>query len=318
MEVRFWGVRGSIPSPIPPQALEDKIVDLLVGASGLGLATSEAARAHLRSLPVHQRGTLGGNTTCMEVSAEGHRIIIDAGSGVKELGWGLMAQEFGKGQGEAHFLFSHTHWDHIMGIPFFVPFFIPGNRFTMCGCHTGLKRRLSRQHNPDNFPFPLENGPMAADIRFRKLTAGKPVKLGPFTVTALLLDHPGDAYAYRIEHGGSVFVTATDASYNSLAPDHMQKFHDFYKGADALVFDAFFALVESFEKADWGHSSSFIGVDIAVYAEVKRLVLFHHAPNISDGDLVKQLENTRRYLEHIAPDSDCDTLLAHEGLVLNL
>ena len=318
MQVKFWGVRGSIPTPIPPDALESKMVDLLVSASGQNLSTPEAARVYLRSLPVFQRSTIGGNTTCIEVKAEGHRLIIDMGSGLKELGWSLMREEFGSGKGDSHILISHTHWDHIMGFPFFVPFFIPGNRFTICGCHTRLKQRFRHQHHPDNFPFPLDNGPIQADIRFRKLPPEKKVQLGPFTVYGLLLDHPGDAYAYRIEYGGRAFVCATDASYNNLTPEHMEKYHSFYKDADAFVFDAFFALVESFEKSDWGHSSSFIGVDIALYAGIKRLVLFHHAPISDDQRLQHLLDSTQKYLNHVAPNTNCEVLLAYEGLELDL
>ena len=143
-------------------------------------------------------------------------------------------------------------------------------------------------------------------------------RLGPFTVSSMLLDHPGDAYAYRIEYGGRVLVCATDASYNDLSPGYMQRYYDFYKGADVLVFDAFFGLGEAFEKRDWGHSSSFIGVDIALSAEVKRLVLFHHAPTSDDQRPKRLLDSTRRYLAHVDPRSTCKIVLAYEGLELIL
>ena len=112
MQIKFWGVRGSIPTPIPPESLDDKLVNLLTSARGRDLSTPQAARAYLYSLPIFQRSTIGGNTSCVEVTAGDQRLIIDAGSGIKELGWALMQGDFGRGEGEAHILMSHTHWDH--------------------------------------------------------------------------------------------------------------------------------------------------------------------------------------------------------------
>ncbi len=173
-----------------------------------------------------------------------------------------------------------------------------------------------RQHHPLNFPVPFEV--MAADIRFQKLTPGKKKRIGPFTIELLQLVHPGDSFAYRIEHDGRAFVYASDASYNDLSPQTMQQFYDFYQDAEALVFDAYFALIESFEKSDWGHSSSFIGVDIALHADVKRLLLFHHAPQSDDRRLHHLLQSTRNYLNHVAPDSPCEVTVAYEGLELEI
>ena len=113
-------------------------------------------------------------------------------------------------------------------------------------------------------------------------------------------------------------IYASDASYNNLAPERMKVYHDFYRDADVLIFDAFFALIESFEKSDWGHSSSFIGVDIALHAGVKRLVLYHHDPLSDDSRLQSLLESTLNYLNHLAPDTSCEVLIAHEGMELTV
>jgi phosphoribosyl 1,2-cyclic phosphodiesterase len=316
MEVRFWGVRGSIPSPIPAEALEAKLVDLLMSTRGRDFSSPDAAKAYLRSLPIYQRGTVGGNTSCLEVRAGDQVLIIDAGSGIKALGWSLMDGDLGEGRGEVHILLSHTHWDHVQGFPFFQPAYVPGNRIIITGGHTRLRQRLKNQHHPDNFPVPLEEIP--AEIQYRKLTPGKKKKLGAFTVEALQLIHPGDAYSFRVEHDGKALIYATDAAYSDLTPEHMTRYHEFYRDADALVFDAHFALIESFEKIDWGHSSSFIGVDIAVQSGVKRLVLFHHDPISEDERLSEMVEHTRRYLDHLAPEKDCEILIAYEGLELAL
>jgi ribonuclease BN (tRNA processing enzyme) len=163
---------------------------------------------------------------------------------------------------------------------------------------------------------PLEA--LAADVRFRSLTAHRKRRIAGFQVTPHPLHHPGDAYAYRIQSNGKTLVYASDATYANLSQDVMESYYDFYRGADALVFDAYFALIESYEKSDWGHSSSFIGVDIALCAGVKRLILFHHDPASDDDRLEALLASTQKYLKHVAPDSDCEVILGHEGLELDL
>jgi len=128
-----------------------------------------------------------------------------------------MQEAYGKGEGEAHILLSHTHWDHIMGFPFFVPAYVPGNKFTICGAHKNLNQRFKLQHHPYNFPVQMDA--MSADLAFKKLPAGRKRHLGNVTIEPFLLEHPGDSYAYRIEHKSSTFIYASDGSYNNPSPD---------------------------------------------------------------------------------------------------
>ena len=316
MKVKFWGVRGTLPTPVASEEIEAKMVDMLVSAADHPISTPEEARDFLRTRSLFERGTIGGNTSCVEILAEDGHLIIDAGSGIRDLGRAMMQEGFDKGTGQIDILMSHTHWDHIMGFPVFQPAFVAGNQIRIHGGHSNLRQRFRNQHHPYNFPVTLEY--MPADVQFKKLTPLRRRRFGALSVTPFLLDHPGDSYAYRIEHGDAVLIYATDASYNDLRPEAMQRYHDFYRDADALIFDAFFDLIESFEKSHWGHSSSFIGVDIALHAGVKRLVLFHHDPFADDQKLESLLESTRNYLKHVAPNSHCEVLIAHEGLVLSL
>jgi len=316
MKVKFWGVRGSLPAPIPPTEIENKIVQALRGASGLDLHNARSVKSYVKSLPYHQRTTTGGNTSCVEVQGENTEIILDAGSGIRQLGIDLMQGPCGQGQGIIHLLVSHTHWDHIMGFPFFTPAYAPGNQIIIYGRHPRIKERFQDQHHPDHFPVSLET--MSADLQFVQLGEGAKVNIGEFTVSSIPLRHPGGSYSYKIEQNGRAFVYATDAEYKGLRPKALEQYIDFYTDSEALVFDAQFTLEDAMEKEGWGHSSSMVGVDIALRAKIRRLILFHHEPSYSDEKLEEIFDKTIRYYETIKGNLNLEIILAREGLEMEI
>ena len=316
MKVKFWGVRGSLPAPIPPTEIENKIVQALSGAQGVDLNDSEAVNSYVRSLPYYQRTTTGGNTSCVQVSGENTEIILDAGSGIRRLGMELMEGPCGHGEGCIHLLISHTHWDHIMGFPFFTPAYAPGNQIVIYGRHPRIKERFQDQHHPDHFPVSLET--MSADVQFVQLEDRPSVNIGEFSVRSISLRHPGGSFSYRIENSQSAFVYATDAEYKALGPEAMEQYVSFYANSEALVFDAQFTLEDAMEKEGWGHSSSMVGVDIALKANIKRLILFHHEPSYSDEKLQEIYDKTLRYYKMIKGNRSLDIIMAREGLEMEI
>jgi phosphoribosyl 1,2-cyclic phosphodiesterase len=316
MKVKFWGVRGSLPAPIPPTEIENKIVQALRGAHGLDLDDTQSIKKYVKSLPYHQRTTAGGNTSCVEVQGKNTEIILDAGSGIRQLGIDLMQGSCGQGQGIIHLLVSHTHWDHIMGFPFFTPAYAPGNQIIVYGRHPRIKERFQDQHHPDHFPVSLET--MSADLQFVQLGEGARVNIGEFTVSSIPLRHPGGSYSYKIEQNGRAFVYATDAEYKGLRPRALERYIDFFAESEALVFDAQFTLEDAMEKEGWGHSSSMVGVDIALRAKIKRLILFHHEPSYSDEKLEEIYDKTIRYYETIKGNHNLEIILAREGLEMEI
>ena len=316
MKVKFWGVRGSLPAPIPPREIENKILQALSGARGIDLDDSEAVDSYVRSLPYYQRTTTGGNTSCVQVSGENTEIILDAGSGIRQLGIELMEGPCGQGKGSIHLLISHTHWDHIMGFPFFTPAYAPGNQVFIYGRHPRIKERFQDQHHPDHFPVSLET--MSADVQFVQLEDKPNENIGEFTVTSIALRHPGGSFSYRIENDRSAFVYATDAEYKALSPDAMEQYISFYANSEALVFDAQFTLEDAMEKEGWGHSSSMVGVDIALKANIKRLILFHHEPSYNDEKLREIYDKTVRYYEMIKGNRSLEIIMAREGLEMEI
>lgn len=315
MKIKIWGARGSIPSPIKPEQVEEKICQAIYGMPEIDTGDLEAVRAYVRGLPVLERGTAGGNTTCVQIQSRGETFIIDAGSGIRELGLELMNGPCGQGQGKLHLFFSHAHWDHIQGFPFFLPAFIPGNEIYIYSVHN-LEIVLHDQQRPINFPVQVSH--MQASLNFVSLQVGHPLQIGSTRINTIENLHPGRAYSFRFEDEHSSFVQASDAEYKDLNDASVQPYIEFFEGADALIFDAQYTLKESWEKADWGHSSAMIGVDLARAAGVKRLILFHHDPTYSDLMLQDIQSTAVAYQAQDKTRPTCEILVGSEGLTLDL
>ncbi len=280
------------------------------------LKDAASRKKFIQSLPEYVKGCYGGNSSCIHVEADGRHLVFDAGTGLRELGRDWMKREFGEGEGKADIFITHTHWDHIMGIPFFVPMFIGGNQFTVCSPFPDLRKRLQGQQEFKYFPVSFDS--MHADIDFVDLNNHPEYKVGNAKVTWKEMYHPGKSFAYRVDFAGNSFVFATDSEYKQLGHEALKPAVDFFRGADMLVFDSQYTFIEGIEKEDWGHSSTFIGVDIAVEAGVKHIVFFHHEPTYSDFKLAEVLENTEKYLKVIAPNSKLKMSMAREGWTVDL
>ncbi len=314
MFMRIWGARGSLPTPLAPPEIERKIRCALQRATPEDLRDQEAIQSFVEGLPALERGTAGGNTACVEIRAGERLLILDAGSGVRALGQLLMGEGFATGNGLARFLMTHTHWDHIMGFPFFAPAYVPGNHIEICGAHPGLEDRFRGQQVSQYFPVRLED--MAADISFRILDPAAAHDLDGVTVRVARMKHPGGSFSYRVEFAGKSIVYATDVEFHDVKAEIVDRHVDFFADADVLIFDSQYSVEETVAKQDWGHSSPIMGADIAAEAGVKRLLMFHHEPTATDEDLARSLEKTRGYLQHLAPNSGCTVDLAQEGLDL--
>ncbi len=318
MLVKFWGVRGSIPAPLSSKQIEAKILRALreAAARQTDLADRQAVDDFLAGLPLAIRGTVGGNTSCVSVETSERLVIFDAGTGIRELGDSLMEREFGVGRGSASLFFTHTHWDHIQGFPFFRPIFVPGNKFTIYYIHSHVPQVLQEQMKAQWFPVQFNR--IKADVEFKQLGEGEVVQIGDLEVKSKALQHPGQAYAYRVESGVSSMVLATDGEYKNLSASHTKEYIDFFSGADVLIFDAMYLVRESIIREDWGHSSALIGADIARQAGVRQLVLFHHDPGVQDDEILRIQQATLEYMSQDLSNSPPEVLVAAEGLEIDL
>jgi phosphoribosyl 1,2-cyclic phosphodiesterase len=273
-QLQFWGVRGSIACPGP---------------------------ATLR---------YGGNTPCLEMRVGGQQLIFDAGTGIRLLGQQLIATERVAG----HIFFSHSHWDHIQGFPFFAPAFIPGNRFDIYGGMMpdgqSIEQRLNHQMMDPNFPVPLNI--MAADLHFHNLHIGQVVQIGEVQVEIGQLNHPGGAYGYRVSWQDRSVAYITDTEHDSDELDaNVLKLAD---RADILIYDCTYTNAEYHDpvtsKVGWGHSTWQEGVKLAIAANAQELVIFHHDPS-HDDDFMDQVGRE-------AAQTFQRVTIAQEGMVFDL
>ncbi|UCC86210.1 MAG: MBL fold metallo-hydrolase, partial [Anaerolineales bacterium] len=229
MLLKFWGVRGSIPAPLSSDEVQSKIVRALQAAvvKQVDLSNPETLDEFVAGLPLSVRGVVGGNTSCITVETPEGLVIFDAGSGIRALGDALMEREFGQGKGEAAIFFTHTHWDHIQGLPFFRPVYVPGNRFVIYYLHSVVRQVIVDQMKAEWFPVQFDY--LKADLEFREIEVGRTVQVAGMEIQGKALQHPGVAYAYRVENGPSSFVLATDGEYKNLSASHTREYIDFFR-----------------------------------------------------------------------------------------
>ncbi|NEO31272.1 MAG: MBL fold metallo-hydrolase [Symploca sp. SIO3C6] len=273
--VQFWGVRGSVPSP-----------------------GSETVR-------------YGGNTSCVEMRVAGKRLIFDGGTGLRMLGKSLKSQL----PIEVYWFFSHYHWDHIQGVPFFAPAFIEGNTFHIHGTApegVSMARHFSEHVLHKNSPVPIKE--IKADLKFYDLNFGEATTLGEVKVatSSTSLNHPNGAIGYRVMWQGHSVVYCTDTEH---LPDRLDNnVVELARDADLLIYDAMYTDEEynnpKSPKVGWGHSSWQEAVKVAQAAGVKQLAIFHHEPNHSD-DVLDQIEVQVK----TAFDGG---FLAREGMIVSL
>ena len=317
MYIKFWGTRGSIPTPLSASAIQDKIRSALEGAAGLDLNNKIVLERYLKRLPMTIKGTAGGNTLCLELRSDDQILILDGGSGLRLLGIDLMKRGYVKGHKKADFLITHTHWDHIQGFPFFQPAFIPNNEFIFHSPFDNLSERLAQQQEGLFFPVPITY--MSAKLSFNKLKPDCWYQIGNFRVCPMLTSHPGETYIYRIEDGKSSVVYATDSEFKRVDRNSTKRYTEFFKDTDLLIFDAQYSFTEVLDKPDWGHSTALMGAEFAYRAGAKRLALFHHDPTSTDEKIWTAKEQAEAYLMHQHRHSHkCEVLVAYDDLTLEL
>lgn len=290
MEIKFWGTRGSTPVP--------------------GEATLK----------------YGGNTSCIEVRQNDTIVIIDAGTGIRELGESLV-REFGEKKIEVHILISHTHWDHIHGIPFFQPAYLPGNKINFYGVR-GIDSNFEQiiKGQMDTTYFPVDFSVFKSEIKFNELN--DEIDIGPFNVNFFFLNHPGITVGFRLDADNKSLAYVSDnepyrgtmkEKWDSSVPwvqFFEEKFIKFISGVDIFLSEGQYTKEEYSKKVGWGHGTMEFSIEIAYKSKVKKLVFIHYDPEHSDTFLDSRLYNIQELVKK--NKFGFEVIGAQEGMEINI
>jgi phosphoribosyl 1,2-cyclic phosphodiesterase len=313
MHIHFWGVRGSLPAPQLPSQIKSKISAILERLTPEDIASPESRERFLSGLPPWLFGTVGGNSPCVAVRLDNQEdvLVFDAGSGIRELGIS-MAKEKPKPQ-QYHIFFSHFHWDHLQGLPFFNPAYDPSVTVDFYSPKPNLETSLQGQMTSPYFPVHMEA--MGSKKTFHTLT--EPVHIKGAVISYKKMNHPGDSYSYKVSDGRSNFIYATDTELSASDFIKNEENTAYFANADLIVIDSQYTLGEAIEKYNWGHSAFSLAVDFAANWGIGHMVLFHHDPTYDDRKLFNILQSARWYTERLNIKG-IKLTLAMEGMEIKL
>ncbi len=313
MKVTFWGVRGSLPTPLSADQVRSKIAAVVQRARPADLESSRSRELFLARLPPSLFGTVGGNTTCLEVRTDdGNLIILDGGTGLRDLGVSLEKKR--DPTREFSLFFTHFHWDHLQGIPFFGPAWVKGNLLIFASPFPSTERTIREQMKPPYFPVTMDA--MPATLRFVYLR-GESMRIGGAEVRWKRMNHPGGSFAYKVTQNNKSVIFATDSEVTDREFQQREENKAFFEAADVLILDSQYTLEESFTKFDYGHTSYTMAVNLAVEWKVKTLVLFHHEPRYDDRKLFT-IERSAQWHGEQLGSGGLEILTAQEGLEMDL
>ena len=269
IHIKYYGVRGSTPSP------------------------------------GRQFDKFGGDTTCVYLNIHGESIIIDSGTGIRNLGNDLL-KIFPKDGGHAHIFYTHTHWDHIQGLPFFVPIYIPGKSFDIYGETKiipskginetwSIENVLSMQQNFMYFPVTLKDLP--SNLTFHEIYPDKKIQIKDFEVICKRLKHPNDSIGFRFNVNDKSYVYCTDVEHSE---EMTKELIEFARGADVLAYDCQYTPEEYISsKVGWGHSTYEAAAEIAINGGIKKVHMIHHDPMHDDAFLMEMEKSAQKIFEHM-------------------
>ena len=313
MKVHFWGVRGSIPSPQLPSQFRSKVSAILERLTPEDLKSPENRERFLANLPPWLFGTVGSNTPCVSVCCESTKdmVVFDAGSGIRELGMAMIREK--PKRDHYHIFFSHFHWDHVQGLPFFNPGYDPGVKLDFYSPMKTLETALHGQMTSPYFPVHMES--MGSKKEFHLIT--EPLSIGDLHICFKKMNHPGDSYSYKITEGSKHFIFATDTELSANDFLKNEENNAFFEDTDCIVLDSQYTLGEAIEKYNWGHSAFSLAVDFAANWGMKQLILYHHDPTYDDRKIFNMLQSAKWYTERMGIKG-IDISLALEGMEITL
>lgn len=308
MRVKLWGVRGSVATPMSTPQLREKARALLANATPKDIASSQAIDEYLNRS--EHSWTYGGNTSCVEVQLDNATFVLDAGTGIRALG----AQMKADGRDKAvpiHLFFTHFHWDHICGFPYFAPVYLPGRQIDVWSGRSDSARLLEIQMSDAHFPVKWPTLP--SKITCHQLPEDKATDIAGAQVRILPLVHPDKAYGYRITYQGRSVCYLTDTEVSKNPSRVIDQYVQFVAGADVVIVDAMYGFLDYHDHINFGHSTIFNFIDFFKETDIGELVIFHHDPMANDPAVTKLCNDAKRYVELVTSSAKWKISAAFEG-----
>jgi phosphoribosyl 1,2-cyclic phosphodiesterase len=288
--IKCWGTRGSLPVPTTNARFIALLEDVVNQAKKIGVDSTNGLLDAVKSQKLAYPLAYGGNTSCTEVGHDGHAVYIDMGSGFREAGTAAMQH----GAKEFHIFITHMHWDHIMGMPYFIPIHVPGHKLNIYHVHKNAPDYIRINFNGVNFPLTWDQ--LGGKVEFHQLKLYEQTSIGKMAVTPFVLDHPGGSFGFRVDADGKSIAIGVDGEYKRLTPQELGKDLKYYQNLDLLLFDAQYEMSELASRFDWGHCSPNIGVDLALREGIKTIVFTHHDPWSTEEKLRRMFANCTKYM----------------------
>ncbi len=321
LQVKFWGVRGSLPSTLIPENWSLHFENLMRGYFAAGYRDNTHIQKYLANIPVPQVGGYGVATTSVEVRSPKTQIIIDGGSGIRYLSEQIMSGTRGSSKGPFHIFMTHFHWDHLIGLPFFTPHFVPGIHINYYAVQPDLEQNIRSVFRKPFFPVPFES--LSSKIHFHILEPRKPVVINDMKITPYQLDHPDPCWGYRVESHDRAYAHCVDTEGTRATREELGPDLPLYQNVDLMYFDAQYTFPELAEKANWGHSAAQVGLDIAFREHVKRVIFAHHDPGADINQILELKRQTEEFynwrIQNAAEQApEVPWEFAYEGLEIKL
>lgn len=324
LSLKFWGVRGSLPSSMSPHGWRSHFENVLRDFSAQNNKDSHAVTKFMQNQDLPYIGGYGTGTTCIEVNSLKTQLIIDGGTGIRALSEKIMSGTYVPVKGPFHIYMTHFHWDHVIGLPFFTPHFISGTQIHYYGVHKDLENLIKGVFKKPYFPVPYEQ--LASKIYFHVLEPRKPFKINDMTLTPYLLDHPDACWGVKVESQGKSYSHCVDTEGTRVSRDELGEDLPLYQNSDMMYFDAQYTFPELAEKANWGHSAAQIGLDLAFREGIKKVLFAHHDPGATTEQIKEIKRQTKEYYQwRVDHAHECkeeifevDWDFAYEGLEIKI
>lgn len=316
MRIKFWGVRGSLPSSLSPLEWKKHFQELMYQFFDQGLQKKSDVELFLAKKALADVGGFGTATTCVEVSDQNRSLILDGGSGLRNLSDSICQSNQSEGAEEYHFLMTHFHFDHILGLPFFSPHFSKGKKINYYIVQEDGERIIREMFKKPIFPVGFDQ--LEAQVVFHKLQPYQKIQINGFDVTPYKMDHPDPCYGFRVESRGKVYSHAVDNEANRRTSAQLGADAGLFEKAHLMFFDAQYDESDMVTKKGWGHGTCDRGFEIARNFGVQQILFAHHDPSFSIQDSGAQKKRAEVSFQHHFPDLKLKWDFATEGQIIEI